>query len=214
MPKPALRKDWTELFSCVAAVASAVAAVCALTVSCQERSTPYKSSLYAARWSAIKDYSVGSTKFQSEVARIQAAVPKLVDTEAGIEQLSDEQLGKISLSVKGISGIWQSYLETSNGAMGLWSADASEVFDRARLAGHMASDCYQVLGQTTDINGNVPDVWEKIRADAKKYCIGIHSGRTATLFDRAAGDVLRRMTDDLREDDNQFVPGDFHNAMD
>lgn len=61
--------------SAVAGIGSAIAAFQAVQLASQERDTPYKTALYAARWEAIQEYARASANLSTALNLAAIAVP-------------------------------------------------------------------------------------------------------------------------------------------
>ena len=208
---------WLNGVATTSAIASAVAAICALVVSCQERSTPYKTALFTARWEAIKEYAEASTALQQELSRLKESMPIQVGYAKGIASLTDAQIIDIAEEAHKIYPTWQRYLEISNGSAAFFSLDTSAVVEAARLEGRKAAMCYRLWGRR--IAGgidttNLIKFRRKSASQAMSVCSEALKEKDKSDFDWAADKVLRAMTDELRENTDRFVPERPHNAFD
>lgn len=208
---------WLNGSAAASANASAVAAVCALIITFQERSTPYKTALFSARCEAIKEYAEASTALQQEVSRLQQSVPIQITSSSGVSTLSDAQVAEISREAYKVYPAWQRYLETSNASAAFWSLETADVLEETRLDGRYAAECYlswgrRIVGAADAKAAN--SFRRKAALGAATTCASALKQRGKSEFDWEADHVLRAMTDELRQNFEQFVPGKPHNAFD
>lgn len=201
----------------IAAVASAVAAVFSWRIAANAGSVPYKAAIYSERLQAISDYARASARFQSALSDANRDVPAIVDTPEDLAAASDEMMYNSAIAARPILAAWDDYIAETSGIQAPFSLKVHKAMSAAENAGQLAKGCYQTLGWRVDHVQNKPGWWDMIREKAKKPCLNIHDPkkhRAAAEFDRRARLVLRVMTDELRQDGEQFVPGVAHEPLD
>lgn len=203
-----------ERWSAVAAVASGVAAIAALIVTLQERDTPYKTALYSARWGAIADYSKASANLSTVLARTTILVPATVGDPHLLAAMSDREMLNAAKAARPAIDAWGEYIAASSAAGAPWSIQVNQRMAEAEGAGRAAYECYRRLGAYVEGEALPPDWLKALRGMAAGPCKNNREPDREAAFDTKAELVLRAMTDELRLDDDQFVPGAAHNEMD
>lgn len=203
-----------EKWSAVAAVASAVAAGAAVYVTLQERDTPYKTALYTARWDAISEYAKASANLSTTLALTTNAVPIAVGNPKLLAGMSEAQLLAAGKAARPAVSAWGDYIAASSSAGALWSKHVNDKMDEAEAAGRSAYECYRRLGAYIEGEALPSDYRSELIKMAAGPCNNNRASDHEDAFDAKAEMVLRAMTDELRLDDDQFVPGVAHNEMD
>lgn len=205
-----------EKWSAVAGVGSAVAAAFALIITLQERHTPYKTALYSARWNAIEAYARASANLSTALNLVAIQVPDEVGDPATLAKMSDDQMLAAAKVARPAITAWGDYIAESSAAGAPWSVKTHDAIDKAEADGRRAYECYRWIG--AHIRGDpLPPWWlDYVRKMAAQPCQGFKNNNKSSEadFDKSARDVLRAMTDELREDNDQFVPGGMHNSFD
>ena len=204
----------TERWSAVAAVASAVAAGLALIITLQERDTPYKTALYTARWQAIEDYAQASADLTTALNLAAIAVPPKASEPDALARMTDAELRQAAKAARPVIEAWGDFVARSSGAGAPWSIKVQDAIAKAEASGRNVYECYRRLGAYVEGETAPPGWWDHLRKIAREPCTHFKNKAGEAIFDRNAEMVLRAMTDELRQDDDQFVPGAGHNQMD
>lgn len=203
-----------EKWSAVAAIASAGAAFFALVITLQERDTPYKTALYTARWQAIENYAQASADLSTALHLAAVAVPPRASEPNTLMKMSDAELRQAARAARPAIEAWGDFIARSSGAGAPWSMKVQDAIAKAEASGKNVYECYRRLGAYVDGEPTPPGWWDHVRKIAPEPCTHFRDKERDAAFDRNAELVLRAMTDELRLDDDQFVPGASYNQID
>lgn len=203
-----------EQWSALAALFSALAAGLALWVTLEERHTPYKTALYSARRTAIEDYARASANLSTALNLAAIAVPAKAGDPQTLAEMSDAELQSAAKAARPAIAAWGAYIADSSASEAPWSTNTHDAVDRAEASGRSAYECYRRLGAYVGGEAIPPGWWSELRQLAAEPCRGFRSKKREAQFDLDARNVLRAMTDELRQNSEEFVPGVEHNAMD
>lgn len=210
-----MRNKWgAEHWAAVSAAASAVAALAAVTISIEERPTPYLAALYTARWSAIEEYARASANLSTALSLAAIRTPASAEDPESLSKMSDAELLAAARAARPAIAAWGEYIAASSSSEAPWSTKVHLAVSQAEGAGRNAYECYRLLGGYVDGDAIPPGWWKYLRSIAAKPCMNFRAKDRENNFDLTARLVLRAMTDELRTPSQQFVPGVQHNEMD
>lgn len=196
------------------AAASAAAADASALQAAAARVVPFEQAIYAARLAAIAEYARSSANLSSVLGRTAILVPIEAESPTTLRKMSDAELLKAAQVARPAIRAWQEYIASSSAVAAPWSTRIDEATQRAEQSGRRAYECFRWLGAYVDGEPIPADWWNRIRNEGAEYCDGFKHQVNERKFDFDARLVLRAMTDELREGDQQFVPGRPHPFMD